>query len=63
MWSFFSTDPLKNFGYDIEEIEAGLEGVSLWKLHKGKKKVTLSLVFLICFASNLAFVTSSVSVL
>ena len=63
MWSFFSTDPLKGFGYDIEEVQPGLEDVSLWKLHKGKKKVVLSPVLLNLFATHLAFVASKVFLL
>lgn len=39
MWSFFSRDPSKEFGYEILEQLTGTEEYMLWKLHKGKKKV------------------------
>ncbi|XP_046462437.1 N-terminal kinase-like protein [Daphnia pulex] len=38
MWSFFSRDPSKEFGYEILEQLTGTEEYMLWKLHKGKKK-------------------------
>lgn len=40
MWSFFSRDPSKEFGYEILEQLTGTEEYMLWKLHKGKKKGT-----------------------
>jgi SCY1-like protein 1 len=43
MWSFFSRDPSKEFGYEILEQLTGTEEYMLWKLHKGKKKVKLTL--------------------
>lgn len=44
MWSFFSRDPSKDFPYEIGEPIPGLEEVSLWSLHKAKKKVRLPTV-------------------
>ncbi|CAG0883278.1 unnamed protein product [Darwinula stevensoni] len=38
MWSFFSRDPLKDFPYELIDEEVNLEGQSLWRLHRGKKK-------------------------
>ena len=46
MWSFFSRDPSKEFNYEILEQVSGIEEHMLWKLHKGKKKVT-SLIYLV----------------
>ena len=40
MW-FFSSDPSKNFAYEIGEKVPGQEDSSLWSLHKGKHKVCL----------------------
>lgn len=40
MWSFWSRDPTKDFGYEIGEIAAEYEEKSIWVLHKGKKKVS-----------------------
>lgn len=40
MWSFFSRDPAKDFAYDIGEKVSGLEDVSSWSLHEGKRKVS-----------------------
>ncbi|GBM05859.1 N-terminal kinase-like protein [Araneus ventricosus] len=40
MWSFFSRDAAKDFGYELStEIENSTE-YSIWKIHNGKKKVT-----------------------
>ena len=38
--SFFSSDPAKNFPYEIGETLPGLEDKSIWTLHHGKKKAT-----------------------
>ncbi|CAK9822641.1 N-terminal kinase-like protein [Anthophora retusa] len=38
MWSFFSRDPTKDFPYEIGEPVPGLDGKSIWTLHKAKKK-------------------------
>jgi len=38
MW-FFSRDPSKDFNYEIGDPISGLEDKSVWKIHKGKKKV------------------------
>lgn len=39
MWSFFSRDPTKDFPYEIGDVIEGLNGKSIWTLHKAKKKV------------------------
>jgi SCY1-like protein 1 len=42
MWSFWSRDPTKDFGYEIGEIITSYDqDKSIWVLHKGKKKVSL----------------------
>jgi SCY1-like protein 1 len=38
MWSFWSRDPTKDFGYEIGDIITNDEK-SIWVLHRGKKKV------------------------
>ncbi|XP_024942016.1 N-terminal kinase-like protein isoform X2 [Cephus cinctus] len=38
MWSFFSRDPTKDFPYEIGEPVSGLEGKSIWTLHRAKRK-------------------------
>ena len=38
MW-FFSSDPSKNFAYEIGEKVPGQEDTCLWALHQGKHKV------------------------
>ncbi|XP_018327549.1 N-terminal kinase-like protein isoform X2 [Agrilus planipennis] len=40
MWSFFSRDSSKDFGFEIGEVVPGFEQRSVWTLHKGKKKGT-----------------------
>ncbi|XP_071453913.1 N-terminal kinase-like protein isoform X4 [Hetaerina americana] len=40
MWSFFARDPSKDFPYEIGDPVPGLEGFSVWGLHKGKRKGT-----------------------
>ncbi|XP_064483692.1 N-terminal kinase-like protein [Ornithodoros turicata] len=40
MWSFFSRDRTKDFGYEIGDHVQCAEDKSLWSLHKGKKKGT-----------------------
>ena len=43
MWSFFSSDPAKNFPFEVGEIVGGLESFSVWSLHNGKRKVSAAL--------------------
>lgn len=38
MWSFWSRDPTKDFGYEIQDIVSN-DDKSIWVLHKAKKKV------------------------
>lgn len=41
MWSFFSRDAAKDFGYELgTQIEISPE-FSIWKIHNGKKKVSM----------------------
>lgn len=40
MWSFFSRDPVRDFGYEIGEYVEQMEGCCLWQLHRGTKKGT-----------------------
>ena len=48
MWSFFSRDPSKDFGYEILEQIQGTENFMLWKLHRGRKKVLACFDFWYC---------------
>lgn len=41
MWSIFSRDPTKDFGYEVGKAVGGLEDQSIWILHEGKRKVSL----------------------
>lgn len=50
MWSFFSRDPVKDYGFEIGEPVSNLQEKSIWTLHKGKRKVlsfTLNLIHLL----------------
>ncbi|XP_033110396.1 N-terminal kinase-like protein isoform X2 [Anneissia japonica] len=38
MWSFFSRDPTKDFGFEIGECIDSLENKSIWSLFSGKRK-------------------------
>ena len=40
MWSIFSRDPSKDFGYELGEIVTNFDGQSVWTLVKGSKKVS-----------------------
>ena len=40
MWSFWSRDPTKDFGYEIQDIVSN-DDKSIWVLHKAKKKVII----------------------
>lgn len=53
MWSFWSRDPTKDFPYEIGDIVTGLEDVSIWVLHKGKKKVSLSFLLRLAILMSL----------
>ena len=43
MWSIFSRDPASSFPYEILDpiISPNYDNRSIWKFHKGKKKVSL----------------------
>lgn len=49
MWSFFSRDPTKDFPFEIGDPVSGLEDVSVWTLHKGKKRGTQDEVSIFLF--------------
>ncbi|GFT43560.1 n-terminal kinase-like protein [Nephila pilipes] len=40
MWSFFSRDAAKDFGYEFSPVVESCPEHSIWKVHNGKKKVT-----------------------
>ena len=46
MWSIFSRDPASSFPYEIQDqiVAENHDGRSLWKIHKGKKKVSLLVI-------------------
>ena len=46
MWSFWSRDPTKDFGYEIQDIVSS-DDKSIWVLHKAKKKVLSPCYFII----------------
>ena len=47
MWSIFSRDPSKDFGYEVNEPILQDEN-SFWILHKGKKKVRNIRILFVC---------------
>ena len=48
MWSFWSRDPTKDFGYEIQDIVSN-DDKSIWVLHKAKKKVINKTLLLTIF--------------
>lgn len=54
MW-LFGHHPSKDFGFEIGEPVPGVQEKSVWTLHKGKKKVVLSVIVGHLFASYYQF--------